>query len=221
MTQHVPNQGLCPLSGTDPAPAGGPTWSCPGPTWGNLRPTWGRLRVGYTLLELLVVLAVILILGMAVTLTLEGNYANTRQKAAADLIRARLADARAKAMERGQWYRLAVSQDGSRLRVAPDTAEFASLPADDPPALNSIVTEDRLDRATIHVLAEGENELVQEGDWITIATLKPDGTCKEDRVLLEVREANRSPIYIRIRGITGTAAVLRTPPGAAPAEVRR
>jgi prepilin-type N-terminal cleavage/methylation domain-containing protein len=173
------------------------------------------LRKGYTLLELLVVLAVILILGMAVTLTLEGNYANTRQKAAAELVRARIADARAKAMERGQWYRVAVSSDGSRLRVAPDGTEFAALPADDPPAFNASVTEDRLDKATVHVLADGDAEVVQEGDWITIATLKPDGTCKEDRVLVEVREGNQSPIYVRIRGITGTAAVVRTPPGAA------
>jgi prepilin-type N-terminal cleavage/methylation domain-containing protein len=172
-------------------------------------------RKGYTLLELLVVLAVILILGMAVTLTLEGNYANTRQKAAADLVRARIADARAKAMERGQWYRVAVSSDGSRLRVAPDGTEFAALSADDPPAFNASVTEDRLDKATVHVLADGDAEVVQEGDWITIATLKPDGTCKEDRVLVEVREGNQSPMYVRIRGITGTAAVVRTPPGVA------
>jgi Tfp pilus assembly protein FimT len=175
-----------------------------------------RQRQGYTLLELLAVLAVIIILGLAASLTLEGNYANTRQKAAADLLRARLADARSKAMESGQWYRVAVSTDGSRLRVAPDTSEFATYVADDPPAFNASVTEDRLDKVTLSVQTlESGTEPVREGDWITIATVKPDGTCKEEQVLVEVREGNLAPLYVRIRGITGTAAIIRLPvPGA-------
>ncbi|MCS7020925.1 MAG: prepilin-type N-terminal cleavage/methylation domain-containing protein [Gemmataceae bacterium] len=167
----------------------------------------------YTLLELLVVLAVLLIVGLAVSLTLEGNYADTRQKAAADLLRARIADARSKAMERGQWFRVAISSDGTRVRVAPDTPEFAAYSADDPPVFTAAVTEDRLDKATLAVVSTGDSEQVQDGEWITVATLKPDGTCKEDQVLVEVREGNNAPIYVRIRGITGTAAIIRTPTG--------
>lgn len=172
-------------------------------------------RGGYTLLELLAVLAVILILGLAASLTLEGNYADTRLKAAADLLRARIADARSRALERGQWYRVATSNDGRRLRVAPDTTEFAAYAADDPPAFNASVTEDQLDKATLRVVSvDGGNEPVRDGDWVTIATLKPDGTCKEDQVLVEVQEGNLAPLYVRIRGITGTAAILRNLSGA-------
>ncbi len=170
------------------------------------------IRRGYTLLELLVVLAVLLILGLAVSLTMEGNYANTRQKAAADLIRARIADARSRAIERGEWFRVAVSEDGTRLRVAPDTPQFATYAANEAPAFLATVTEDRFDKATAAVLADSGQEPARDGEWITIATLKPDGTCKEEQVLVEVREGDLAPIYIRVRGVTGTASVVRQPP---------
>ncbi len=59
------------------------------------RPT----RPGYTVLELCVVIALLVILGAAIIPGIPGIAGNVRQKAAADLVRARMADARAKAME--------------------------------------------------------------------------------------------------------------------------
>src|SRR5580704_2382639 len=106
-------------------------------------------RQGYTIMELVVVLAILIILGSVIIPTLSSYYGNTRQKATADLIRARIVEGRAKAMEQGAWYRLALNSDKKRTRLAPDGGvngtDFASLSAssDSETAFNSKIVEDK------------------------------------------------------------------------------
>jgi type II secretory pathway pseudopilin PulG len=168
-------------------------------------------RQAYTLLELLVVIAVIIILGAAVTMTMDGYRSNTRQKAAADGIRTRLADARASAMEQGTWYRLAISTDGRRIRLAPDGPDFASLPADTPPSYDSRVIEDQFEDGVTAEVSDVSDDQAQldSGGWRTIATVGPEGICKEDGALITVRERNFPPIEVRVRGVIGSARVLK------------
>src|SRR5262245_56565860 len=161
-------------------------------------------RHAYTLLELLTVLGVLIILGAAITLTLDANDSNTRQKAAADNIRARRANARATAMEQGTWMRLAVSQDGRRVRLAPDGPDFASRPAENPPAVDSPVIEDLLDEGvSVELIYDSDDQPQDSGGWRTIATVGPEGICKEDGVLVRVNEKNFAPIDVRVRGVIG------------------
>jgi hypothetical protein len=160
---------------------------------------------------MIVVLAVLIILGGAVVMTFEGYHSNTRQKAAADGIRARMADARALAMEDGKWYRLAISTDGRRIRLAPDGPDFATLPADHPPSFNSRVTEDEFAEgvtAEVIDLSDDQAQLDSNG-WRTIATIGPEGICKEDGALIRVKEKNFRPIEVRVRGVIGSARVVR------------
>jgi Tfp pilus assembly protein FimT len=103
-------------------------------------------RDGYTLMELLLVMTILIILGIAIVPTIAGAYGNTRQKAAADLIRSRVVEGRAKAMEQGIWYRLAVNEDKTRIRLAPDGPSFSTLTPDNPPGFNSQVVEDKLEK---------------------------------------------------------------------------
>jgi prepilin-type N-terminal cleavage/methylation domain-containing protein len=168
-------------------------------------------RNAYTLLELIIVLAVILILGAGISLTFDGYYGNTRQKAAADGIRARLADARAKAMQQGTWYRLAISTDGRCIRLAPDGPDFATLPADNPPSFDSKVTEDQFEEGVTAEVIDVSDDQAQldSGGWRTIATVGPEGICKEDGALIRVREKNFAPIDVRVRGVIGSARIVR------------
>jgi hypothetical protein len=160
---------------------------------------------------MIVVLAVLIILGGAVVMTLEGYHSNTRQKAAADGIRARMADARALAMEEGAWFRLAISTDGRRIRLAPDGPDFATLPADHPPSINSRVVEDEFPEGVTALVKDIANDqaALDSNGWRTIATVGPEGICKEDGAVIEVSEKNFRPIEVRIRGVIGSARVVR------------
>ncbi|HUR54374.1 MAG TPA: type II secretion system protein, partial [Gemmataceae bacterium] len=132
-------------------------------------------RRGFTLLEILVVLALFLILGAVVIPSISGMYGNTRQKVAADVLRARLADARALAMETGVPYRIAISGDNTKIRVAPDGLEFASTPAGSGGTAKAI--ESTLEKATAErEIDPDEPPSAADADgWQTIVTFLPDG----------------------------------------------
>src|SRR5262249_8187452 len=105
--------------------------------------------------------------------------------------------------------RLAISTDGTKIRLAPDGADFANVPADTQGASSAAANEDTLDKATAGLsLDDGVAAPGGDGDWVTIATFKPDGTCKEDNAVLEIRQDGYPAIRIQIRGVTGTARIL-------------
>jgi len=170
-------------------------------------------RSGFTIMELLVVLALLLLLAAITLPSFAGLRGNAKQKAAADLVRTRIANARTRAMETGVPHRLAISSDGTRIRLAPDVAEFASLPASKSGNLSADVNEDLLDKATAGLSNEDgtDNTGGSADDWKTIATFKPDGTCVEDNAFITLNEDGFPPLKIHLRGVTGTARILPPP----------
>jgi type II secretory pathway pseudopilin PulG len=169
-----------------------------------------RTRPGFTVLELLVVLILLIILAAVTLPNFVGLKGNAAQRAAADLVTARIADARARAIETGVPYRLAVYQDGTRIRLARDVMEFGELPVANPPSGASLASEDTLQEATVAV----EPDPVFGGPpadptgWVTIGTFTPDGVCREENVVIQVLEGNFPPIRIHLRGIVGNSRVL-------------
>lgn len=173
-----------------------------------------RTRPGYTILELLVVLALLVIVGAVIIPSLTGFEGNNKQRAAADVVRMRLAEARAKAMERGVPFRVAVNNDKTRLRVAPDGDAFASYTAnsDGQAGFDSALTEDAIDGATLEVeLEEGDERIPDSAGWLTVATMRPDGSSKEARpTTVSVRQGAFPPILVQVRGLTGQARTINT-----------
>ena len=90
-------------------------------------------RRGFTLVEVIVVMAILILLAIIVLPSLGAFRGDTRSRAAGDVIRGELAVARARAKDEGKPYRVALSPDGRRLRRAPDAADFAQAPASDQP----------------------------------------------------------------------------------------
>lgn len=194
-----------------------------------MRPTnLRKARKGYTILELVVVLAVLIILGATIIPTLTGSYSNTRQKAAADLIRSRVVEARAKAMEQGVWYRVAINKNKTSVRVAPDGPNFSQ-------DQGSQTTEDKFeDTVTAEVNQDSNNSQSSsgqssnnsqssdssvltnggtdvDGDWVTVITVGPEGICKEDFKTVTVKEAQFNPLLIQVRGVVGSAGIIQAP----------
>ena len=159
-------------------------------------------------MESMAVLAVLLIIAAVTFPTFRGLKGNSDQKAAADVVRGRIADARGMAMEYGQPYRLAISADGTRIRLAPDVPEFADLPAADTPGGAVTCLESRLDKATAGLVASDDDAPGAEGEWLTVGTFLPDGTCREVGSVVAVHEANFPPIRIQLRGVSGSSRVL-------------
>jgi prepilin-type N-terminal cleavage/methylation domain-containing protein len=178
-------------------------------------------RRGFTLIETIAVLAVLIIIGAMLLPSTAALWGNTYQQAAADTLKGRLADARGLAMENGVPYRLAVHTDGTRLRLAPEGADFTSVAAADHSTGAAKAIEEKLEKATISVVRETGDMTggADDGGWQTIATFLPDGTCREGTVMVNVNQDTFQPLVIQVRGVTGSVKVLPTgtaAPGAKP-----
>jgi len=139
-----------------------------------------RRNTGYTLVELLVVLAILILLAVLILPSTSSLSGTTRQKAAADAIRGELAAARAWAMEDGEPYRVALSPDGARIRRAPE-GTFAQSAAVEGGSASTKSSEQVFEHA-VAAIDSGPNQTAPSAidGWITIAVVLPDGTCRDD-----------------------------------------
>jgi hypothetical protein len=161
---------------------------------------------------MVVVLVLLIILGAVIIPSLAGYYGNTKQRAATDLFRTRLAEARAKAMERGIPFRVAIMKNTNSVRVAPDGDTFDTMQPDDPPGPDSQATEDKFDSEVsfdVFLDPTDDRNTPSPGGWTTITTMKANGDSKESLPANVVfKQNNYSPIQIQVRGLTGQARTL-------------
>ncbi|OWK45665.1 pilus assembly FimT family protein [Fimbriiglobus ruber] len=168
-----------------------------------------QVRRGYTLVELLAVMAISIILGAVSLPTLRAYTRDSKVKAGADTFRARIADARSAAVGQGRAYRVALSPDGSQVKVEPDDLDtVGTTPVDTNDADTPVIIEEGMpEHVTVEpVVDDGTQQVTDQSGWVRVATFLPDGTCREDHAIVRIREPGQSPIAIRIRGLTGTVA---------------
>jgi prepilin-type N-terminal cleavage/methylation domain-containing protein len=168
-------------------------------------------RRGYTLFEMIVVMTILIILAAVVLPSLGAFRGNSRQRAAADSIRGELAVSRARAMEEGRPYRVAISEDGARIRRAPDDTNFSqNTPTTNCPDGSSSAVDYAFESPVTVQVVPDPNVVAPAPDngWVTIATVQPDGTCREDTTLVSIKEDDLAPMYLRVRGLTGGSRVV-------------
>jgi prepilin-type N-terminal cleavage/methylation domain-containing protein len=175
-------------------------------------------RAGFTVLELMVVLAIILILGAIVGPSLFTFWGNNRTKAAVDTMTARLADARGAAIAQGRPYRVCVSPDGLSVRVCPDESEPAEELATEQTA-NPIFEQNTLPVGVVVTpkVTGTDTSAADTDGWLTLVVFLPDGTAREDAEF-EVAEPNNTdsvPQTLRVRSMTGVWTVNPTTAGTA------
>jgi prepilin-type N-terminal cleavage/methylation domain-containing protein len=172
-----------------------------------------RRRPGFTLLELCVVMAAILILGAVFLPSIVAFRGNTQVVAAADAVRGKMSQARMKAMQEGQPYRLALSADGRRVRVSGESIELTgeSMRTDGVSGPAFQAEDDFPETVTGELMEESASEAIN--GWRPVATFLPDGTCREEFVRVLLREPGVRPILLTLRGLTGVCTTETLPMG--------
>jgi prepilin-type N-terminal cleavage/methylation domain-containing protein len=162
-------------------------------------------RKGFSILELVVVMAVLLILGALVVPTLFGSRRDTHVKAGSDIVHTYIAKARAKAIEDGKPYRLALYADGKKVQIQPDLDDGGATDDDDPSASGPLICEENFPEGVMAVIVIGGDDYApqDQSGWQRVATFLPDGTCREENVEIRVSEKGAASITLTIRGVTG------------------
>jgi prepilin-type N-terminal cleavage/methylation domain-containing protein len=172
-------------------------------------------RRGFTLIEIIAVLALLLLLAAVAVPSIAAFRTGSYQRAASDQIRGELAAARAHAKQEGRPYRVGLSQDGTRIRRAPDDGNFESATASSQPGASTpavdYVFENHVTATIIADPITNATPPVPTNDWITVATLQPDGTCLEQSALIQIEEKGKGSIYLRLRGLTASVRSVASP----------
>ncbi len=170
-------------------------------------------RQGFTLLEMLLVLALILLISVAATPSLLSMLSDAKLQAAADHLRARFAEARSRAIQENRAYRFAVMPGQSDYRLAPDSPEYwgeGQPPGEE--AVAPLIIEDKLPENIPFQPGEGQGRGGDSGGWVHLLSYQADGSCDNDcSFRLEFEDCR--PIEITVRSLTGSVTVRNINPG--------
>jgi len=185
-----------------------------------------RRRPAYTLLEVVLVLAVLVMVTALAYPSIDGMYGHHRLTAALDEVRGTWAAGRSHAIEEGQPYRFAVVLGKGNFRLAPDSPEYWDGSGTQPQTGNGpqpAVITGALPRGVTFANGPGGGgggggagganpdtvlESVSPTQYQSIAVFLPDGTARDDvEVCFNVRGA--APAVIRLRSMTGVVSVQR------------
>jgi prepilin-type N-terminal cleavage/methylation domain-containing protein len=189
------------------------------------------MRRAYTLLEMMLVLALVVILAAITYPSFNAMYAQRKLSAATDATKGALATARAQAIEEGVPYRFAIVPGMGNFRLAPHTPAYwggGNVPTStDGTSVPSLVIENTLPQGVVFLgqsqgaPAQGNQNTatsaaqVSPDQWKALAIFLPDGTARAatDPQMLEVdltlQGQSGYPVVIRLRCLTGQATTAR------------
>src|SRR5438874_6921607 len=158
---------------------------------------------------MIVVLAILIVAAAIATPSLSLLSGGPTLNAAADTVKARWAEARARAVADGRPYRFAVMENTGKFRVAPDSPEFWDGTTSDSSsdgARPPLVVEDKLPQE-MRFLGSPDAAGASQGqsnDWTCPIVFMPDGNAQQDAQIVFGGSAGR-PLVLRIKAATGVA----------------
>lgn len=179
-----------------------------------------RGRAAYTMMEIAVVVALIVVIGALTIPSIMGSFADARVNGSADIIRARMADARSMAMEQGRPFRFGFVSGSSKFQIAPDDSRLwdtvqDSEPVEDDEHIRGELLQDVIFGTDMNSIS-GSDTPTPGGTWqpggvflpegTARAVVNPDGTTVDD-VTFFFGKAGLSPMAVRLRGLTGAVRV--------------
>ena len=161
-------------------------------------------RVGYTLLELVLVMTIILITASLAIPAIQGMMTDTRQKAARDMVRARWADIRGQAMKEGRPYKFSVIDGTGKFKIEPEDSDAPS-DSDEPP----LIVEGELPEEVLFAMDQSSTGPGDGGgsDYQVVAVYLADGTARDD-VTIMFGKKGAQPIGLQLRALTGAVTMV-------------
>src|SRR5262245_45505414 len=165
-------------------------------------------RSGFTLLELILVLAIVaMVLAMAYP-SLDAFLTEARLKAGADHLRARFAEARSHAILDNQPYVFSVKPGESAYRIAPDNhgGMNETDPGAEGQAASFMLEGEMPNNIRFNLDHANVSGAGSDNGYVGILTFLTDGSCDDDKTIrLDLEGA--TPIEITVRGLTGAVSV--------------
>ncbi len=167
-------------------------------------------REAFTLLELMLVMALLVIIGGLSFPLAKSMIMDARLSAAGDMVRARVADCRANAMEQGRPWRIGYLPGSQVIQLAPeDAADWDSEEKE--PIKKENVMRAVLPRDVVFVenTDPGADAAAPAGRWKIIGVYLADGSARDDATAY-FGYPDTLPMRVRVRGLTG-AVIVETP----------
>jgi Tfp pilus assembly protein FimT len=167
-------------------------------------------RTAYTLIELLCVVAVLVAVTAIGTPMIESMLVDARTTAAGDMVRGRLADTRAKALDEGRSWRLGFLANTGIFQMAPDDAPDWDSGSSDLTRTPNLI-RDELPKDIIFGLNQGDVMSASAGGaagskWETIAVYKWDGSANDDTTIY-FGKGGLVPMRVNVRSLTGAVSI--------------
>lgn len=175
-------------------------------------------RQAYTLMEVLLVMAILIIVSAVTIPTVSTMFAGSSLDAAADAIQAELTKARNKALEERRPYLFAIKEGTSFYRIAPASEEYWAgaggigfVNEADYDLRENPVSEGILPDKVCFCSPDGLGNMDGGGlEWSVVATFLPDGTAQEN-VQFGLSVDNQQIKLINLNASTGSVTTASLP----------
>jgi type II secretory pathway pseudopilin PulG len=167
-------------------------------------------RSAYTLLEIILVLAILVIVTALTVPSMQSMLADSRLTGAGDVVRGRLADARANAMSEGRPWKFGFIANTGVYQLAPeDSSEWDN--ASQELVEKADVIRDELPKDIVFSLNQedilnSQQALPPGPGWETIAIYLPEGYARDDTTVYFGKPGG-GPNRAVLRGLTGSVSM--------------
>jgi len=159
---------------------------------------------------MLCVLAIIIIAASISIPMYQSMIADMHVSAAADMVRARLADARSNAMEQCCAWRFSVLPNTGVFQLAPDDGaawtDVGSTPVDKDDQLRGDLPPDIIFGENASDVSNAKEGGAPGSGWHTVCVFTPDGRAQDDATLY-FGKTGTIPMRVRVRSVTGAVAM--------------
>ncbi len=182
-------------------------------TTARLRPVRpGDDRCGFSLMEIMVVLAVFVVITALSVPLLQRTFSGQHLRSAADTVRAQFGRARVHAIERGDVYGFFYAPNSSEFFVAPMVVGFRTMISGQVTAIGQQQLENRIVFAAGETIQDARSLAEMENAEIDLANIKailfyPDGTSQDATLILQ--DIRGGLIQVNLRGLTGVSSASR------------